>query len=87
MKKKYFKTIYRWLGLCLHPAFAIEVFHFMESNGEYLHTLTCGYLCTICMGKAEIPPCQGRGTCIRERTGKVSEILNRQSLQERREMR
>lgn len=66
--KKLLKFISRHFGRCLHPASAIEVFHFSHkgSDGKYLPDLICGYICTICMGKVDAPPCAGRGACPQE---------------------
>ena len=55
------KFIERRFNTCIHPSFAIEVFHFSHKGSD----LTCGYLCTICMGKVDIPLCKTNGVCAR----------------------
>jgi hypothetical protein len=61
------RTILKWFarkGWCLHPAFAVEVFHFSGSRER-----CCGYLCNLCMGAIDIPTCTARGICLRELAG------------------
>jgi hypothetical protein len=45
--------------LCVHPVYAVEVFHFSRPRGDgtYAEGVRCGHLCNLCLHEVTLPQC------------------------------